>query len=278
MWELDHIEGWVLKNWCFWTEVLEKTLESPLDCKEIKPVHPKGDQPFRIFIWRNDAEAPILWPPDAKSYSDAGKEWRQEEKGMTKAEMVGWHHWLNRHESEQAPGDGEGRGSLVCCSPWGRKESDTTEQLNSSPLKAWLELEHPLPRWLTHKALGCRPQFPALWASPGAELYLHTCYQASSRSRNPEKEGAAVPFITWSPKACTVSSTFFHFLKNESRSPTHTQRRRIRLHLLKEVLDVRIHLPPLQTTEENGTDSFLGNKLSNQVHMQVSNLLFEEEE
>ena len=174
MWELDHIEGWVLKNWCFWTAVLEKTLESPLDSKEIKPINPKGDQPFRIFIWRNDAEAPILWPPDAKSYSDAGRDWRQEEKGMTKDEMVGWYHWLNGQESEQAPGDGAGQGSLVCCSPWGCKELDMTEQLNNRPLKAWLELENPLPRWLTHKALGWRPQFPALWASPWAELYPHT--------------------------------------------------------------------------------------------------------
>ena len=104
MWELDHKEGWVLKNGCFWTVVLEKTLESPLDCKEIKPVNPKGNQPW-IFIGRTDAEAgaPIVWPPDAKSQltrkdPDAGKDWRQEEKGTTEDEMVGWHHWLNGHE------------------------------------------------------------------------------------------------------------------------------------------------------------------------------------
>ena len=104
MWELDYKESWVQKNWCFWTVVFEKTLESPLDCKEIQPVHSKGDQ-FWVFIGRTDVEAetPILWPPDTKSWfiwkdPDAGKDWRQEEKGMTKDEMVGWHHWLNGHE------------------------------------------------------------------------------------------------------------------------------------------------------------------------------------
>ena len=134
-WELDHKEGWVLKNWCFWTVVLEKTLESPLDCKEIKLVHPKGNQSW-IFIGRTDAEAPILWPPDAKSWhmqrADAGKDRRQEEKGMTKDEMAGWHHRLDGHEFEQALGDGEGQGSLACCSPWGRKELDKSERLNNS--------------------------------------------------------------------------------------------------------------------------------------------------
>ena len=138
MWELDHKEGWVLKNWCFWAVVLEKTLESPLDWKVIKPVNPKGNQ-FWIFIARNDneAEAPILWPPDAKSQliwkdPDAGKDWRQEEKGMTKDEMVGWHHQFNGHEFKQALGDGEGQGSLACCSSWGCKELDTTEWPNSN--------------------------------------------------------------------------------------------------------------------------------------------------
>ena len=124
MWELDHKEGWALKNWCFWIIVLEKTLESPLDCKEIRP-YPKRNQPW-MFIGRTDAEAPILWPPDAKSQligkdPDAGKDWRQEEKGTTEDEMVGWHHRLNGHEFEQAPGVGEGQGSLAYCSPRGRK-------------------------------------------------------------------------------------------------------------------------------------------------------------
>ena len=133
MWEMDHKEGWVPKNWFFWIVVLEKTLESPLDCKEIKPVSPKGNQSW-IFIGRTDAEAPILWPPDGKSWliwkdPDAGKDWRQE-KGMTEDEIVGWHHWLDGHEFEQALGGGDGQGSLVCCSPWGLKESNMTEGLN----------------------------------------------------------------------------------------------------------------------------------------------------
>ena len=136
MWELDLKESWVLKNWCFWTVVLEKTLESPLDCKKIKPVNPKGSQSW-IFTGRTDAEAeaPVLWPPEAKNWliwkdSDAGKHWRWEEKGSTEDEMVGWHHQLDGHEFEEASGVGDGQGSLVCCSPWGHKESDTTEQLN----------------------------------------------------------------------------------------------------------------------------------------------------
>ena len=136
MWELDYKESWVTKNWCFWTVVLEKTLESPLDCKEIQPVRPKGNQSW-IFTGRTDAEAetPILWPPDAKNWltgkgSDAGKDWKQDEKGTTEDEMVGWHHWLDWHEFEQAPGDGDGQGSLACCSPWGHKELDVTELLN----------------------------------------------------------------------------------------------------------------------------------------------------
>ena len=108
----------------FWTVVLEKTLETPLHSKEIKPVNPKGNQSW-IFVGRIDAEdeAPILWPPDVKNWligkdPDAGKDWRQEEKGITEDEMVGWHHWLNGHEFEQALGDGEGQRRLVCCSPW----------------------------------------------------------------------------------------------------------------------------------------------------------------
>ena len=127
MWELNYKESWIPKNWCFETVVLEKTFESALNCKEIKPVNPKGNQ-SRIFIGRTDAEAetPILWPPDVKNRligkdPDAGKDGRQEEKGMTEDEMVGWHHQLDGHEFEQAPGYGHGQGSLACCSPWGRR-------------------------------------------------------------------------------------------------------------------------------------------------------------
>ena len=138
--ELDYKESWGLKNWCFWTVVLRKTLESPLDYKEIQPVHSKWDQPC-VFIGRTDVEAetPILWPPDAKSWliwkdPDAGKDWEQEEKGTTEDEMVGWHHWLDEHGFGWTPGVGDGQGGLACCGSWSRIESDTTEWLN------WTEL------------------------------------------------------------------------------------------------------------------------------------------
>ena len=141
MWDLDHKEGWALKNRCFWTLVLEKTFDSPLDSKGFKPVHPKGAQSW-MFIGRTDAEteALILWPPGSKSRligkdPDAGKDWRQKGKGTTEDEMVGWHRWLDGHESEQTLGDGEGQGGLVCCSPWRLKELDMTEWLNSSKKK-----------------------------------------------------------------------------------------------------------------------------------------------
>ena len=140
MWELDSKESLASKNWYFWTVVMEKTLESPLDCKEIKPVNPKGNQSW-IFIGRTDveADAPILWPPVVKNWligkdPDAGRDWRKEEKGTTEDEMVGWHQWLNGHEFEQAPGVGDGQGGLACCRPWGCKESAVTEWLN------WTEL------------------------------------------------------------------------------------------------------------------------------------------
>ena len=159
MWELDLKEGWEPKNWCFWVVVLEKTLESLLDCKEIKSVNPKGNQSW-IFIRRIDAEteAPILWPPDVKSWfirkdPDAGKDQRQEEKGTTEDEMVGWHHWLNGHEFEQTPGDGEGQGSLACCSPWGHKKSDTAEWLNkNNPTELLWEI---LKTFSAHSESGC---------------------------------------------------------------------------------------------------------------------------
>ena len=133
MWQLDCKEGWMLKNWCFQIVMLEKTLESPLDCKEIQSVHPKGDQSW-IFTGRTVVEAPLIWPLDEKSWlirkdPDAGKNWRQVEKGLTEDEMVGWHHWLDGHEFEQALGDGERQRSLVCWSPWGRKDWATEQHL-----------------------------------------------------------------------------------------------------------------------------------------------------
>ena len=136
MWELDCEESWSPKNWCFWIMVLEKTLESPLDCKDIQPVHPKRDQSC-VFIGRTDAEAetPILWPPHAKSWligkdSDAGRDWGHEEKGTTEDEIAGWHHRLNAHEFGWTPGVGDGQGGLECCDSWGSKKSDKTERLN----------------------------------------------------------------------------------------------------------------------------------------------------
>ena len=141
MWDLDCKESWAPNNWCFWTVTLEKTLESLLDCKEIYPVHLKGNQSC-IFMGRIDAEAetPILWPPDVRNWltwndSDAGKDWRLEQKGTTEDELVGWHHRLSGHEFEQALGVGDGQGGLACCSPWDWKEWDRTERLNWTELK-----------------------------------------------------------------------------------------------------------------------------------------------
>ena len=142
MWELDYKESWAQKNWCFWTVVLEKTLESPLDCKETQPVHFKGDWSW-VSIGRTDVEAetPIFWPPGVKSWliwkdPYVGRDWGQGEKGTTVDEMVGWHHWLNGHGFGWAPGVGDGQGGLVCCSSWGPKSrtwlSDWTE-LNYVP-------------------------------------------------------------------------------------------------------------------------------------------------
>ena len=151
MWELDYKESWMLRNWCFWTVVLEKTLEGPLYSKEIKPVNPKENQSW-IFIGRTDAEAetPVLWPPDAKNWligkdPEARKDWRQEEKGMTKDEMVGWHHRLAGHEFEEAPGVGDEQWRLACCSLWGRKELDMIKWLSWIELNWYKKLsQHPM--------------------------------------------------------------------------------------------------------------------------------------
>ena len=154
--ELDYKESWVSKNWCFWTTVLEKTLESLLDCKEIQPLNPKGNQSW-IFIGKTNAkgETSVLWPPDAKNWltgkdSDAGKDWGQE-KGVTVDEMVGWHHQLDGHEFEQDLGVGDGQESLACCSPWGCKALDTTERLN------WTD------EWMNVKSLSRVRLFATPW-------------------------------------------------------------------------------------------------------------------
>ena len=179
--------------------MLEKTLESPLDCKEIKPVNPEGNQSW-IFIGRTDAEAetPILWPPDAKSWliwkdSDARKDRRQKEKGTTEDEMVGWLHWLDGHEFEQAPAIGEGQGSLGCCSPWGCRESDMTEQMNwtekkrqsygrskkiSSCQRMWGMVEEWISRWSTEDFLGQWKH--SLWYSNGGHMSLYICPNPSN--------------------------------------------------------------------------------------------------
>ena len=167
MWELDHKASWVPKNWWFWTVMLQKTLESPLE--EIQPVNPKGNQSW-IFTGRTDteAEAPILWPLDVKNWligkdPDAGKDWRLEEKGMTEDEMIRWHHRHDGHEFDQALEVGQG--SLVCCSPSGSKESNMTEWLN------WLkDLFHPFP-WST-ECLTLHPEF-ASGSIEGQQLQWH---------------------------------------------------------------------------------------------------------
>jgi len=145
MWELDCEESWAPKNWCFWAVVLQKTLESPLDCKEIQPVHSE-DQPWD-FSGSNDAKAEtlVLWPPHEKSWLigkdfDAGRDWGQEEKGMTEDEMAGWHHRFDGQEFGWTPGVGDGQGDLACCNSWGHKELDTTERLNWTELLQYINM------------------------------------------------------------------------------------------------------------------------------------------
>ena len=173
MWELDYKESRAPKNWCFCTVVLEKTLESPLDCKEIQPVHHKGNQSWLEGLMLK-LKLPILWPPDVKNWltgkhPDAGKDWRWEEKGTAEDEMVGWHRWLNGLEFEYTLGVGDGQGGLACCSPWGRKESDTTERLNWTEEHCqWLNkgICH-LPLQRLNPALLQLLIFNTLWGSSG---------------------------------------------------------------------------------------------------------------
>ena len=183
MWELDCEESWAPKNWCFWTVVLEKTLESPLDCKESQPVHSEGDQPWDFF-GGNDAKAetPVLWPPHEKSWligkdSDAGRDWGQEEKGTTEDEMAGWQHWLDGRESEWTPGVGDGQGGLVCCYSWGGKELDTTERLNWTQLKC------------------IKPSVVHLKLNVICQLHLHTCiYTKTTKNIWTGKKGGNSPY------------------------------------------------------------------------------------
>ena len=161
MWELDCEESWAPKNWCFWTVVLEKTLESPLDCKEIQPEHPKVDQSW-VFIGRTDfeAETPIIWPPDAKSWliwklPDAGRDWGQE-KEMTEDEIVGWLHRLNWQGFAWTLGIGDGQGGLASCSSWGHKESDTTEWLSRTELITNIWVSNPTPDHIPGESLNSK--------------------------------------------------------------------------------------------------------------------------
>ena len=173
MWELDYKENWALKNWCFWTVLLEKTLESPLDCKEIQPVHPKGDQSW-MFVGRTDVEAemPILWPPDAKNWligkdPDAGKDWGQEEKGTTEDEIVGWHHRLNGHEF--GSWWWTGRPGVL----WfmGHKESDTTERLNGTELYTYEQVANQRKETKTERHQAPHPQH-ASWDRTGKGWFI----------------------------------------------------------------------------------------------------------
>ena len=187
IWELDYKESWVPKNWCFWIVVLEKTLESPLDCKEIQPVHPKGNQ-FWVFIGRTDVEveAPILWPPDAKRWLTwntlmLGKIEGRRRRGQ---QRIRWLDGIHRHECEQALGVGNEQGSLACCSPWGRKESDTTEQLN------WTEL-----RWnqdLAPRLHYCFLTAPCLWSSIFPSL-LSNCLNLHFRTQGRSQKLESIP-------------------------------------------------------------------------------------
>ena len=151
MWDLDCEESWAPKSWCCRTVVLEKTLVSPLDCKEIQPVHSEGDQPWDFFGWNDaKAETPLLWPPHVKSWligkdSDAGRDCGQEEKGTTEDEMAGWHHWLVGRESGWTPGVGDGQGGQACWDTWGCKELDTTERLDWTELNWWAHLSSKCP-------------------------------------------------------------------------------------------------------------------------------------
>ena len=207
MWELNHKEGKMLKNWCFWTVVLEKTLESPLDCKEIKPVNPKGNQPW-IFIRRTDLKLKLqyFWPPDAKSWlvrkdPDAGKDWRQEEKGTTDNETVGWNHRLNGCEFGQTLRDSEGQGSLACYSPWGHS---VRLNLATEKLQQQQGIDVSFPGWLSGKESACNVgSVPGSGRSPGEgndNSLQHSCLG------NPMDRGAWWAIVMGSQKSRTQLS------------------------------------------------------------------------
>ena len=201
-------------NWCFWTVVLEKTLESPLDCKEIQQVHPKGDKSW-VFIGRTDAEAetPILCPPDAKSWfiwkdTDAGKDWGQEEKGTIEDDMVGWHHWLNGHGFGWTLGIGDGQGGLACCGSWCHKELDTTEPLN----------------WLTDSKI--LDSFKIHLITPNPKPPPQTCRQRKhnfkdSKQNLPEKRMNCIAFILSFKTPFSMYTLFINHTKHEVQRNQH---------------------------------------------------------
>ena len=204
--ELDHKESWAPKNWCIWLVVLEKTLESPLDCMEIQPVNPKGNQSW-MFIGRTDVEAetPILWPPDAKNWvtgkdPDARKDWRQDEKEMTEDEMVGWHNHLYEHDFEHAPGHNDGQGSPAWCSPWGHKESDMTEPLNWLNLPWFMDLTFQIPMQY------CSLQHQTLLPSPVTSTTGCCFCFGSASSFFPELLLCCSPVQYWAPTDLEGSS------------------------------------------------------------------------
>ena len=197
MWELDCEESWALNYWCFWTVVL-KTLESPLDCKEIQPVHSTGDQLWDFF-GGNDAKAetPVLWPPHAKGwligkYCDAGRDWGQEKKGITEDEMAGWHHRLDGRGFGWNSGVGDGQGGLTCCSSWGRKESDMTERLNWTELSSlrWSPMISTLKKYrLVIRTSESSPYYPSLLLTCGLKPF-HTLF---------------LPCGTWHQEGCILA-------------------------------------------------------------------------
>ena len=197
MWELDYKESWAPKNWCFWTVVLDKTLGNPLDCKDIQPVHPKGNESW-IFIGRTDAEAeaPILWLPDRKNQlfgedPRAEEDWRQEEKQITEDEMVAWHHQLSGHEFEQDLGVGDGQGSFACWSPWGHKELDTTEWLNWSTGS-----KNSLYCWDPCHTVGLLFLFSTLLFS---SINTYKCLQAHTFAKQQDSMGKVRVWPQWRP-------------------------------------------------------------------------------
>ena len=225
MWELDCEESWALKNWCFWTVVLEKSLESPLDCKEIQTVNLKGNQSW-IFIERTDAEAeaPILWPLDVKNWLigkdlDAGKDWRQE-NGTTEDEMAGWHHWLDGHESEWTPGVGDGQGGLTCCNSWGHKESDTTERLNWTELNTYITSFLTLPLLLlSHLSrLSHSTMLGSLYYIATSQLVQFRCSVGSNSLRPHRLQHARPPCPSPPPEVCPSSCPLYRWCLQKSHS------------------------------------------------------------